>query len=105
MDRIGYVYFNGDFAGTISELSSGFRFTYDPLYQQKGTPLGYNLPLSQNSFVDSRLCPLFSNLLSEGWLRDIQCSYQHLDTSDEFGLLLNNGLDMAGAVTVQKERI
>lgn len=105
MDRIAYVYFNDIFAGTITESSKGFNFIYDTNYILTGTPIGFNYPFSQLRYFSTNLFPIFENLVSEGWLLDLQSSIQHIDKKDKFGILLNNGLDLVGAITVRKDKI
>lgn len=104
MDRVGYVYFNGLFAGVLTESANGFTFCYDADYILMGTPIGYNYPFSQTIYRNSTLFPIFENLVSEGWLLDLQSRVQHIDKSDKFGLLLNNGRDLIGAITIQREK-
>lgn len=105
MDRIAYIYFNGFFAGTITESPEGFTFIYDTNYTINGTPIGFNYPFTQLRYFSTNLFPVFENLVSEGWLLDLQSSIQHIDKKDKFGILLNNGLDLTGAITVRKEKI
>jgi serine/threonine-protein kinase HipA len=38
--------------------------------------------------------------VSEGWLRKLQSQEQKIDENDRFGLLLMNGRDLVGAVTI-----
>lgn len=103
MGRIGYVFFNNVYAGRIEELDRAYSFVYDSAYRETGTPIGFNLGFSQSVYYNETLFPLFENLVSEGWLLDLQSSFQHLDVSDKFGLLLLNGLDLTGSITVLRE--
>ncbi len=105
MDRVGYVYFNELFAGTISESTEGYTFIYDTNYTIGGIPIGFNYPFTQLKYFNYSLFPIFENLVSEGWLLDLQSSMQHIDKKDKFGILLNNGLDLIGAITVKKEKL
>ena len=105
MDRVGYVYFNELFAGVLSESADGFIFIYDAEYILNGTPIGFNYPLEQQIYRSAELFPVFENLVSEGWLLKLQSRMQHLDESDKFGLLLNNGKDLIGAITIHKEKL
>jgi len=100
VDRIGRVYFNKKFAGTLEETATGYRFTYSLSYLAFGTPLSFNLPLQEKPFESKHLFPFFDNLVSEGWLKEVQCRAQKIDQNDTLGLILANGKDMAGAVTV-----
>lgn len=45
---------------------------------------------------------LLENLVAEGWLKKIQSQAQKIDENDSFGLLLENGKDLTGAVTILK---
>jgi len=45
--------------------------------------------------------PYFSGLVSEGWLKRVQAREQRIDPDDEFALLVNNGDDLPGAVTIE----
>jgi len=98
--RTAKVYYQDLFAGSLSETSSGFRFTYDQNYIAVGTPIAYTLPLQEASFESTRLPGFFENLVSEGWLRKLQSRAQKIDERDRFGLLLMNGKDLVGAVTL-----
>lgn len=103
--RCAQVYMDGRQAGVLEETQSGFRFTYDAQYLRKGPALFHTLPLRSEPFDRPRLHPCFENLVSEGWLRAMQSTMQRLDTDDRFGLLLANGRDLAGAVTVEPMEI
>lgn len=103
MDRLGYVYYDALFVGILRESESGFNFTYDSIYLEKGIPIGFNFPFSNISYYSSSLFPIFENLVSEGWMLKLQSSVQHIDESDKFGILLHNGKDLIGAITVLKE--
>ncbi|MDC7234687.1 MAG: HipA N-terminal domain-containing protein [Spirochaetales bacterium] len=104
MDRIGYVYFDNRFAGRLTEQNPGYLFEYDSSYISDGIPLGYNFPLSQTRYYSGTLFPLFENLLSEGWLLDIQAARSRLGHSDSFGILLKHGQDLIGAISIREIR-
>ena len=102
MDRVAEVYFEGRLAGVLTQTGDEFRFRYNSHYLAGGTPLSFNLPLREEAYVNQQLFPFFENLLSEGWLRKQQSQQQKVDENDRFGLLLLNGKDLVGAVTVVK---
>jgi len=104
MDRIGYVYFNDRYAGQLVEQNPGYLFEYDSSYILDGTPVGYNFPLSQTRYFSGILFPLFENLLSEGWLLEIQASRSRLDITDSFEILLKYGQDLTGALSIRERR-
>ena len=100
MKRSARVLYNDRLAGTLSETADGYQFIYDANYLAGGTPISFTLPLQESSFHSKQLPGFFENLVSEGWLRKLQSQEQRIDESDRFGLLLNNGRDLVGAVTV-----
>jgi len=102
VDRVAEVYLEGRLAGILTQASGEFRFRYNNHYLAGGTPLSFNLPLREEAYVSQQLFPFFENLVSEGWLRKLQSQRQKVDESDSFGLLLLNGEDLVGAVTVVK---
>ena len=99
-NRVAQVFYNGRLAGTLAETSGGFEFTYDDDYLAGGTPIAFSLPLQEAPFRHTRLPGFFENLASEGWLRKLQSQEQKIDENDRFGLLLMNGRDLVGAVTI-----
>lgn len=102
MDRVAFVYYQDLFAGELRENDLGYHFNYDTLFLTIGTPLSYTLPLVSQSFYSKDLFPFFENLLSEGWMRGVQSTEQHIAKDDLFALLLENGKDLSGAVTIRK---
>lgn len=105
MDRIGYVYYDGQLAGTLQEKEQGFYFIYDSAFRETGVPIAYSFPLDQAMYYSREFFPFFENLTTEGRMLEIQSRTQQIDPSDKFGLLLKNGGDLAGAVTVLEELI
>ena len=105
MGRLAYVYFNDLFAGTLEEKGPGYLFRYETEYRERGVPIGYHFPLSRGEYFSGELFPLFENLISEGWLLELQVKTQHLDREDKFGLLLKNGRDLTGALTVRENKL
>ncbi|MDQ2077431.1 HipA N-terminal domain-containing protein [Marinimicrobium sp. ABcell2] len=102
--RRGRVYLAGVYAGDLEEIDTGYRFTYADTYRKTGTPIGYLFPTDRVSFEFTRFPPLFDNLVSEGWMRHTHSVTQKISETDRFGLLLNNGADLTGAITVEKAK-
>jgi len=98
--RVASVFYNQKLAGKLIETGDGFEFIYDGDYLAGGTPIAFTLPLQESPFRFSRLPGFFENLVSEGWLRRLQSQEQKIDENDRFGLLLMNGRDLVGAVTI-----
>jgi len=101
MGRIANVYYNSQLAGVLKNSNNEYTFTYNENYLAGGTPLSYRLQLQETPYVSEELMPFFENLVSEGWLRKLQSQHQNIDEHDRFGLLISNGKDLVGAVTVE----
>lgn len=95
----------GRLAGHLWRDSEGtIGFQYDPSYVDKALPaLSASLPLSYAPWIGKTLPAYFSGLVSEGWLRETQAREQGIDKRDSFSLLVHNGADLAGAVTIELE--
>ncbi|WP_259365419.1 HipA N-terminal domain-containing protein [Colwellia sp. BRX10-3] len=108
-NRIGYVYCNNHFAGVLTEFSDlkqqSYTFEYDADYLDFGAPIGYRFALTPNKFEFDTFPTFFANLISEGWLRTHQANKARLDKADSFGLLLENGKELIGAISVLKNKI
>ena len=105
--RKGIVLANGQVAGTISEYvdlqTEKFVFEYAPSYLENGSPIGYHYPLNNEPYISDHLPTFFSNLVSEGWLLRQQSKNMNISKDDFFGLLLANGRDLIGAISVIPE--
>lgn len=88
----------GDKIGQLWQDQAGFHFAYLPHYQ--GIPISISLPVSQEHFVAERFFPYFASLVPEGWLKARYADLQKIDEQDLFGLLLNNGENLLGAVQI-----
>ena len=96
------VYLHERLAGVLERQKDGHvTFSYDESYIAAGGPaLSLSLPLREGPFRAKGLPAYFSGLCSEGWLRRVQCFEQGIHPEDEFTLLVSNGRDLAGAVTI-----
>lgn len=99
---VANVFMSGQVAGQLIRCKTAYTFQYDQEYiSNKGIPLSYSLPLQHQAFLNATLFPYFSGLLCEGWLLDLQSKTQHIDKTDSFALLVKNGHDLAGAITIE----
>lgn len=102
--RKAQVLVNGKLAGILSEYkndkSKRLVFQYDVDYLKFGSPIGKYLPLTTTKFDWDELPPFFENLASEGWLRKMQCERAGINHEDTFGLLLANGAELIGAISI-----
>jgi serine/threonine-protein kinase HipA len=103
-NREAKILINGRVAGILSELKVGksqrIVFQYDEVYLKEGSPIGRHFPLTHESYKWDALPPFFENLASEGWLRKIQCEQAGIENEDTFGLLLANGAELIGAISI-----
>ncbi|TBW51300.1 type II toxin-antitoxin system HipA family toxin [Marinobacter halodurans] len=97
------VYLHGELAGTLERRPDGdVIFQYAPDYLALSRPpLSMSLPLREAPFIARGLPGYFSGLVSEGWLKRMQSQQQHIDPDDQFALLVHNGRDLPGAVTIE----
>jgi len=96
------VFMSGELAGQLSRTETAYYFQYNKTYiAKKGIALSYSLPVQHQAFVCDTLFAYFSGLISEGWLLDLQTKTQHIDKNDLFALLVKNGHDLAGAITIE----
>lgn len=104
--RIGKVYNNKIFAGTITEIKQDeFEFCYDEAYlvDDNSPPIGLNFPKQKAIFKSNILFPFFYNLISEGANKKLQSIILKIDEEDAFGFLLKTSAhETIGAIRVEK---
>ncbi|WP_208931794.1 type II toxin-antitoxin system HipA family toxin [Rheinheimera sp. F8] len=110
LNRTGYVYVNQRLAGLLQEWQANVRQSYVFSYHQdyldfNGPPIGVNFPLTPVPYNFDVFPPFFANLVSEGWVRRYQAQKAGLDRDDAFGLLLANGAELIGAVSVLNDEL
>ena len=102
------VFFQDMKAGIILRIKgTGYFFSYDENYVKNinAKPLSISLPLRLEPYQSKKLFPFFEGLLSEGWLKKVQVRRQKIDENDSFKLLMENGRDLIGAVSLEKVEI
>lgn len=77
-----------------------FHYDYDYLLHEKSFPVSLSLPKRSKPYYSNELFGFFDNMVAEGWLKKEQAKLQRINEDDHFLLLLNNGQDLPGAVTV-----
>lgn len=99
------VYVNKIKAGLLEEKDNGtFLFQYYPEYlnDAKAKAVSLTLPLQAEPYYSNYLFPTFANMLSEGENRLIQSKVLHLDSEDDFGIMLETcQFDTIGAITIK----
>lgn len=94
---------NGRIAGILTEDQDKtyiFEYQEDYLTDQSAVAVSLTLPKRKEPYRSPYLFPCFSNLLSEGANKTLQCKLHKLDADDEFGLLLATAqYDCIGALT------
>lgn len=100
------VYYNNLRAGRLTEISpTDYTFEYaDNYYQDKSLPaISLSLPKTQRVYTSPVLFPFFTNMLTEGANKRVQCRLLKLDENDYFGRLMATAdMDVIGCVTVKK---
>lgn len=101
-----YVFFHGQKAGVLSREEEFYRFQYDREYViNGGEKISFSLPVTTESYDSVKLHGFFSGLVAEGWLKNLQSKTQRIDETDEFSLLVANGEDLIGAVTIELQNM
>lgn len=102
--RRANILVNGVLAGSLTEYKNGnsenYVFQYLADYISAGSPIGFHFPLTETPYKFDELPPFFLNLASEGWLKKIQCEKGGINEDDIFGLLLANGKELIGALSI-----
>jgi serine/threonine-protein kinase HipA len=102
MPELALVKMNDAVAGVLMRDQGYYFFAYDEHYiAAGGQPLSLSLPVTTDIYESTHLFAYFDGLVAEGWLRRVQSQFQKIDDKDHFALLVNNGLDLAGAVTIE----
>ena len=99
----GKIYFKDTFAGYLREdPGDHFTFTYDSSYIASGNhAIAHNLPVRKSPYISyNGLHPFFDNLVSEGWLENVQSRLLGKREVKRFELLLAFGFDCIGAVSI-----
>lgn len=99
----GKVYFHNLFAGFVrEEPGDSISFNYDASYIEGGYPaIAHTLPVRSEPYISNYgLHPFFDNLVSEGWLEQLQSRLLGRRIVSRFELLLAFGFDCAGAVSI-----
>jgi serine/threonine-protein kinase HipA len=102
MPEFAIVKMNNVKAGVLMRDQGRYFFAYDDEYiEAGGQPLSLSLPIQADVFESPYLFAYFDGLVAEGWLRRVQSQFQKIDDQDHFALLVHNGLDLAGAISIE----
>jgi serine/threonine-protein kinase HipA len=105
MPKSAFVFYNNIFAGTLSELKSGYEFKYENSYleNEKVPQIAFSFPKQKEPFFSEELFPFFYGMLSEGFNRQVQEKLLKIDSSDNFTLLIKTAhTETIGAITVRE---
>lgn len=93
---------HGLHAGTLTEESVGYSFTYAQEYLQDGDAPSISLTMPKRSepYTLRTMLPFFDGLIPEGWMLDIAIEQWKLNRRDRMGLLLAVCEDTVGAVQI-----
>ncbi len=102
--RKAHVLYNGELAGELMEHDkSNYNFEYSESYfnSLNKPAISLTLPKEKKIYQSKYLFPFFTNLLSEGVNKKLQCNRLKIDENDDFGLLLATAKnDTIGAITI-----
>ncbi len=105
MGRVGKVYVQKRYAGTVEETDAGYTFQYDKTYlaAENAVAVSLTLPLREEAYESNVLFPFFDGLIPEGWLLDVVVRNWKISDKDRFGLLMITCRDCIGDVTVEPD--
>ncbi|QPB78628.1 type II toxin-antitoxin system HipA family toxin [Proteus sp. GOKU] len=86
--------------GVLSEEKEGFVFCYYENYI--GCAISLSMKVRKEPYWSKELHPFFKGLAPEGWLLKRYSEIQKIDDKDLFGLLINNGNDLLGAIILKE---
>ncbi len=99
--RKAKVFVNEFFAGMLIETDEGYFFNYDEDYYNSDlTAVSLTLPKTKKQYYSKEFFNFFRGLLQEGWLKELSEDILRIDKQDEFLLLIKNGSDCVGNVSV-----
>ncbi len=97
--RSAKVFFDGRFAGILSEDNGHYIFEYGKDY--RGPSISRTMPREKGKFEFNEFPPFFDGLLPEGVNLEAFLRRTKIDRRDYFSQLLAVGHDLVGAVTVE----
>ena len=99
------VYLRNCKAGVLTEeMPNRYTFVYDKAYLNDAScpSIALSLPKREKEYVSTYLFPCFTNMLSEGYNRQMHARIWHIDENDDFGIMLRTaGYDTIGAITIK----
>jgi serine/threonine-protein kinase HipA len=102
--RQARIYYQDNVAGILTETDEGdYIFCYDADYVKEHPTdfITFSMPVSEATYRDKRLFPLFEGMIPEGWLLDIASKNWKINRNDRMGLLLACCRNCIGAVSVE----
>ena len=101
--RTAAIYKKDVLCGTLVEDEEGYTFLYDEQYLQASDslPLSPTVPLTEKSYQNIMMLPVFDGLIPEGWLLDIAEKVWKIDPRDRMSLLLTCCKDCIGDISVR----
>lgn len=100
---VAEIFYGETFAGLLEKIdaSNNVSFTYDLAYLRHGRKISYWLELQSEPYITEGLHPFFDSMVSEGWLKKRQSQAQQINPNNRFDLLINNGEDLPGMVSIR----
>ena len=87
-------------AGILEENQT--RYTFQYILDYDGPPISLTMPVRDDAYEFESFPPFFDGLLPEGIQLEGLLKIYKIDKKDYFEQLLVTGLDLVGAVTIEK---
>ena len=99
--RKALIKIHNEAAGILTEVRQGkYHFQYDQGYS--GPPISLTMPVKDGAFEYDTFPPFFDGVLPEGVQLEGLLKQYKIDRNDYFEQLLVTGLDLVGAVTIER---
>ena len=99
------VLYNGTLSGVLEKGKGLYRFIYDEAYMNTtgNRPVSITMPFRKEVYESKELFPVFTNMLSEGVNKRMQCRMLKIDENDYFSLLMATAKnDNIGPITIKE---
>ena len=102
------VFWDLDLVGTLTKVDDGswVQFTYSKEWLEgPAFPISVSLPCQEETFSIQKSINFFGNFLPEGKVKEELCRFGRISASDNFRFLEVFGRDMAGALSIQSDKV
>lgn len=104
--RIGYVYYNDNLCGTITQSDDNvfiFEYTEAWFEDEHTKSISITMPKTKKRYESNILFPFFDGLIPEGYLLEVALKKYNILSNDRMALLLKTCHNPIGIVSVREK--